>query len=100
MTLLVRLAAIGLTGIALGCAAASNGLHHEWTKSGATPEDLARDRYNCTQDAGRGDPGSLASLNTGASSGARVTSDDRVVAAHRRETKALFEECMALRGWR
>jgi hypothetical protein len=70
MTLLARIiVAVGLAGVAFGCATASDDLRHGWAKPGATADDLARDRYNCIPEMRAADTGPLAS----ASVGARVT---------------------------
>jgi len=96
----------------VGCATASR---RAWTKAGASPEDLARDRYACIQESrvpygtsygaagfsssgGSAGWGSRAGLAQGGSDGGFIF----VGAARHAQTEAnrLFDACMEARGWR
>jgi hypothetical protein len=93
---LITLAALALSG----CAATSSQL--TWTKMGAGPEDLARDRYACIQESRTPWSGS-----SGGSSGAGVAQGGTggevffYGAARRAQSEAnrLFDACMMARGW-
>jgi hypothetical protein len=94
-----------------GCATASR---EGWTKEGAGPDDLARDRYACIQEsripygssygalsatsmsAGAG-WGARASVAQGGSTGGFMLSG---AARHAQsEANRLFDACMEARGW-
>src|SRR5712692_2554185 len=96
---------------ATGCAHAS---HQTWTKAGAGPQDLARDRYACTQESrvpwggsyggGSASPGGGSAAWGSAGSVAQGGSDGGFIflGVHRRaqtEANRLFDACMEARGW-
>lgn len=106
----VALIAVAVIAVA-GCATASR---QSWTKAGAGPEDLARDRYACIQEsrvpygtsygavsatstsAGAG-WGSRAGVAQGGSKGGFIL----LGAARHAQSEAnrLFDVCMEARGW-
>ncbi len=94
-----------------GCASASR---QSWTKPGARPDELARDRYACIQESrvpygtsfgsasvnpsgGGAGWGSRASVAQGGSEGGFML----LGAARRAQSEAnrLFDACMEARGW-
>lgn len=86
---------IGLTMLT-GCATASRG---NWSKDGAGPDDLARDRSGCIQKSRVPYPTWYgASVASGGTSGRFVLLD----ASRRAQSEAnqLFDACMEARGWR
>jgi hypothetical protein len=100
-----------LAGATAGCATASR---QAWTKAGAAPEELARDRYACIRESrvpwGQSYGGAAAtSGSAGASSGsggsvAQGGSDGGFIlrGVQRRaqsEANRLFDACMEARGW-
>ncbi len=107
-TALAAMAAIA----AGGCATASR---EGWTKPGATPEDLARDRYACIQESRVPYGTSYGALSAGSTSaGAGWGSQAGVAQGGNRggfillgavrhaqsEANRLFDACMEARGWR
>jgi len=94
--------------IIAGCATAA---HQGWTKAGAGPEDLARDRYTCIQESRVPYGTSYGSATTTAAGWGSQTSAAQggsdvgfiLLGATRRtqsEANRLFDACMEARGWR
>lgn len=96
---------------ASGCASASR---QTWTKAGAGPEDLARDRYACIQESrvpwgqsygGLGATSGSASATWGSGGSVAQGGTDGgfiFLRAHRNaqsEANRLFDACMEARGW-
>jgi hypothetical protein len=83
----MRYVAVALTAVILaGCAIADIGqaTHREWSRDGATEQDLARDRRTCTQQAQR---------PTAAAGG------EPTIATAAAESRR-FIACMEAKGWR
>jgi hypothetical protein len=79
-----------------GCATASRA---DWTKEGAGPDDLARDRNACIQESRVTYPTFYgASVASGGSSGGFVFPGSARSAQS--EANRLFDACMERRGWR
>jgi len=98
--------------IFVGCATASR---QEWTKPGAGPDDLARDRYACMQESRVGYSGSFGGASVGSSGGSAGWGSNAStvtggtdggfiflgsVRRAQSEANRVFDACMQARGWR